>query len=213
MIIFLIAWWLMTKRNGMKQDKPARFVIILSCVFIFFLPLAAVAGIVAGDPRGQVTLVDFFDYTCPHCQNMEPIVKELMAVNPHLRVIYRPLPFLGPGALFATRMVFAAQKQKSFFVLHDALLNAHTELTPQAIVQIANAEGFNTQQLSTDINSLQVKQEVAENIEVAKQLNIQVLPTLIIGASNATSPSAVFYGETSFEKLQQALVQVNQPSG
>ena len=60
-------------------------------------------ALVGGDPKGDATLVEFFDYQCPYCKQMEPVLRQLIKDEPRLRVVYKEYPILGPGSTVAAR--------------------------------------------------------------------------------------------------------------
>src|ERR1041385_4852832 len=70
---------------------------------------------VAGNPNGDVTIVEFFDYECPHCKEMAPQVANMMQNDKNLKVIFKPLPIFGSMSVFAAKAGLAAAKQGKFF--------------------------------------------------------------------------------------------------
>lgn len=163
------------------------------------------AGIIEGEPTGKVTLVEFYDYTCPYCHVMNPVLNNLIQHNPQLRIIYRPLPILHPQSWWIAASVIASTKQRDFLVLHEALMNAREPLTKNHILALASHAGIDPQQLEADIEKPDVKEELQSNISVANRIGIQQLPAIIIGPSQAKAPTAVFYGVTSLAPLQAAI--------
>ena len=72
------------------------------------------AAPVGGNPAGDVTLVEFFDYNCPYCRRVAPTVAELEEADPDLRLVYKEFPILGPGSQFAARAALASRKQGKY---------------------------------------------------------------------------------------------------
>jgi protein-disulfide isomerase len=87
------------------------------------------AAPVGGNPAGDVTLVEFFDYNCPYCRRVAPTVVELEEADPGLRVVYKEFPILGPGSEFAARAALAARKQGKYVPFHNALMRATDQVT------------------------------------------------------------------------------------
>ena len=76
---------------------------------------------VGGNPAGDVTVVEFFDYRCPHCRRMAPVVKALLAEDPGIRLVYKELPILGEESTLAARAALAARGQGKYVDAHDRL--------------------------------------------------------------------------------------------
>ena len=81
---------------------------------------------IAGNPKGDVTLVEFFDVRCPYCRRMVSVVDELIKREPNLRIVYKDLPVLGPGSVAGARALLAAQKQGGYLKLPTLLMAANT---------------------------------------------------------------------------------------
>src|SRR5260370_2859102 len=77
---------------------------------------------VAGNPRGNASLVEFFDYRCPYCKQVEPSLDALLAEDRQLRLVYKEFPVLGPDSLLAARASLAARKQGKYDAIHRALM-------------------------------------------------------------------------------------------
>ncbi len=69
---------------------------------------------VSGDPNGDVTLVEFFDYNCPYCRQMAPVMTKAEEADPQLRIAYKEFPILGPNSTFAAKAALAANKQGKY---------------------------------------------------------------------------------------------------
>src|SRR5438309_2078451 len=100
--------------------KIARIVISLSLFSIFLFSISTYAqavnfyhvnDLIAGNPHGKVTVVEFFDFQCPHCITMAPILEAITEANPEVRIIYKQFPVRGPESEIAARAVFAANMQ------------------------------------------------------------------------------------------------------
>jgi protein-disulfide isomerase len=75
------------------------------------------AAPVGGNPEGDVTLVEFFDYNCPYCRTVAPTVTELGEADPDLRLVYKEYPILGPGSQFAARAALASRRQGKYVAM------------------------------------------------------------------------------------------------
>lgn len=79
---------------------------------------------VAGNPKGNVTLVEFFDYQCGHCIKMKPIVNNLIKNDPNLRVVYREFPIFGKSSEMASRVALAAALQGKYLSVQEGLFGS-----------------------------------------------------------------------------------------
>src|SRR5258708_24539073 len=84
-----------------------------------------------GNPTGDVTIVEFFDYRCPYCKKVAPSVEALLQEDPKLRVVYKEFPILGSESIFAARAAFAANKQGKYKPFHSAMMAATGQITEE----------------------------------------------------------------------------------
>ncbi|MDE2881095.1 MAG: DsbA family protein, partial [Acidobacteriota bacterium] len=97
---------------------------------------------VSGNPEGDVTLVEFFDYQCGYCKrSLEPVM-DLLETDPGLRVVWKDFPVLGQVSTFAALASMAAQKQGKYLELHKALMGAGERLTEESVMEIAGQAGL-----------------------------------------------------------------------
>ena len=136
---------------------------------------------VAGNPNGKVTLVEFFDYQCPHCIDMVPVVESLIKNNSQLKVVYKEFPIRGPMSDFSARAALAAQKQGKYSEFHKALMTSKVEpLTEEVVFELAKSSGLNVDQLKADMKNNVVDAQVKANMELAKKLKLMWTPVFFI---------------------------------
>ncbi|MGB6976888.1 MAG: DsbA family protein [Gammaproteobacteria bacterium] len=187
------------------------FIKTILCMVLFTLISTTNASVVAGNPLGKVILTEFFDYTSPPCQAMGNVIQQLVKNNPQLRVVYRPIPVLGPNAKFAAESAVSAQRQKKFAVFHTALLNSNQPLTQETILDIAKEVGINTRRLLSDMKNPVMQQDLRSNLQAAHDSKVHYLPTIIITAGNPKkTPPVIFYGKVSLAQLQTAVSNLQQ---
>jgi len=164
---------------------------------------------VAGNPKGKITVVEFFDYDCGHCISMAPVMDSILKTNSNVRIIFKDLPIRGPMSEFAARAAVAAQLQHKYYVFNHALLVARRPLSPQSVMQIAEQVGLNTEQLKRDMNSKAVRTQINSNLALANQLGVNGTPAFFIGKTNASDSEQVkmILGEMSKGELQDAIKQ------
>jgi len=148
---------------------------------------------VGGNPRGDVTLVEFYDYRCPYCRQAQATVDELIKSDPNLRVVYKEFPILGPESLIAARAAVAARSSSFFPAFHDALMNAPGPLTEEAVLKIAGSVGINVSALELDMGKPEIEEILAANHALARKIGINGTPAYIIG--DALLPGVVELAE------------------
>lgn len=142
---------------------------------------------IAGNPKGQITMVEFFDYNCGYCRLMYADVADLIKHEKNLRVIFREYPILGQKSLLPAKAALAAQKQGKYESLHDAMMNAKMPLDQNEIIKLATGLKIDTHRLLADIQSPEINKQIQENLAIGQAINIQGVPTFII--ARTTPPS------------------------
>jgi protein-disulfide isomerase len=144
---------------------------------------------VAGNPQGDVTVVEFFDYRCPYCKQVEPSLAQLRKEDSKLRVVYKELPILGPDSVIAARAALAARKQGKYLALHEALMRARGSLDEATVLKIAGEAGLDSQRLKADMGAAEVEQILDRNLKLARALAITGTPGFVVG--DTVVPGAV----------------------
>ena len=83
----------------------------------------------AGDPRGDVTIVEFFDTRCPYCRRLEPVMDSFLAKDRKVRPVYKDLPILGPASVLGSKALLAAQKQDAYGKMREAVMKLPPDTT------------------------------------------------------------------------------------
>lgn len=146
---------------------------------------------VGGNPEGDVTIVLFTDYNCPHCRNSHDVIDAVVAEDGNVRVVYREWPVLGPDSLLAAKAALAADIQGKYAPFHAALMDLTDVANTQSLLKVALDAGV-------DINTMLVDQEkdtVIKQLEdtklVAEEFGLTGTPAFFIGTSVASgAPSA-----------------------
>jgi protein-disulfide isomerase len=134
-----------------------------------------------GNPRGAVTVVEFFDPRCPYCKRMRPVVDELLRRQQDVRWVMKDLPVLGPGSVVASRVLLAAQKQGKYAELHDAVLKLREEPTEPVLRREAERLGLDWARLKRDAEDPSIQRRIDTNSQLAQALQIQGTPAMVIG--------------------------------
>jgi len=161
------------------------------------------AAPVGGNPTGDVTLVEFFDYNCPYCRRVAPTVVELEEADPGLRLVYKEFPILGPGSEFAARAALAARKQGKYVPFHKALMRATDQVTEPTVMEIAREVGLDTERLEQDMRDPAIQEAIARNLQLANALGITGTPSFVVG-------DRMVPGAADFRTLQGLIADVRQ---
>ncbi len=137
---------------------------------------------VGGNPDGDVTLVEFFDYRCGYCKRAHPEVQALIEQDPEIRYVAKEFPILGPASVAASRMALAALDMDSskYGELHDALMSFEGQLTEAAAYQIARSVGYDTEALEERAGSDGIEARIRENYRLAQALGINGTPGFVL---------------------------------
>jgi protein-disulfide isomerase len=138
---------------------------------------------VAGNPVGDVTIVEFFDYRCPYCKRIHPVIVELLDGDRGIRFVYKEWPILGPDSVFAARLAIAAGKRGKYKAVHDALMSARGELTADAALALAASVGLDAEALKQDVaaQTAEVDAIFKRNYDLAAALDITGTPGFVVG--------------------------------
>lgn len=147
-------------------------------------------NIVLGNPEGDVTLVELFDYNCTYCRRALPDVLDLIAEDPNLRVILKEFPILSEGSVDAARIgVLVNRSDANYALFHTNLLTARGTIDAQAALAAAESLGLNPISLELDMQAAEVTQAIERTYLIAAELGLTGTPTFIIG--NEILPGAV----------------------
>lgn len=136
---------------------------------------------IAGNPNGDITVVEFFDYRCGYCKRASPVVEQLLKKDGRIRLALKEFPILGPDSLIASRAAIASIEQGKYEPFHGALMAASGSLSEDRIMRIASDVGLDTVKLRQDMESPAVKKIIKRNHEIARKLEISGTPSFIIG--------------------------------
>jgi protein-disulfide isomerase len=136
---------------------------------------------VGGNPEGKVSLVEFFDYRCPYCKEMQPSIEKLAAADPGLRLVYKEFPILGPVSVTAAHAALAAERQGKYEAFHRAMMAARGNITDATVYAVAKSVGLDLAQLKHDMQSPEIGKEVAANLKLADAIEVSGTPAFVIG--------------------------------
>jgi len=163
---------------------------------------------VVGNPAGDITLVEFFDYNCGYCKRMLPAIVDLVKTDPKLRVVFKEWPVLSEGSADAARIALGVLK-----VAPEQYMDFHVELMAQPggnegigeerALQVADELGIDTDAVLAASKEPSIDEAIAENFRVAEALGLRGTPSYVVG--NEVIPGAV-----SFETLQEKIAEARE---
>lgn len=136
---------------------------------------------VLGNPRGDITLTEFFDYNCPFCKKLVPTVQKLIAADKGLRVVFREWPVFGEGSEFAARVSLASMAQGKYWQTHTALMGMKDRAAEPSVMRVVRKLGLDEARLKKDMASDKVSSHIAKSFELADHMSLAGTPTLIAG--------------------------------
>ena len=166
---------------------------------------------VVGNPKGKITIIEFFDYQCIHCKEMAPILQATIKDDPKIRVVYKELPIFGGDSKYAARAALAAQLQGKYEVLHNALMASKQRLNQNTVLDIARKAGLNMKRLQADMLRGSIKRALNTNLQLAKNLRLMGTPAIIVGPNMGGPNAKQFFvpGVVREAALQRLVQQAN----
>jgi len=136
-----------------------------------------------GNPNGDVTIVEWYDYQCPYCKTLSPELEKIIKEDGHVRLVLKDWPILGPPSPEASRLVLATKYQGKFEAAHKALMSRVGRLTTGTIDETLAAAGVDVERTKADLEAHKTEIEalLARNNEQAEGLGFNSTPSFIVG--------------------------------
>src|SRR5512135_2949484 len=165
------------KRQASEQAEKQQKVISDNADAIFRSPLAFVAG----NPDGNVSVVEFFDYNCGYCRRALPDVVKLVDNDNKVRLVLKELPIFGDDSEAAAKAALAAHKQGKYFEMHQKLFTEPGKADKEKALRIANELGLDVAQLEKDMADPEIQKSLDQAKDLAQKLGLQGTPLYLIG--------------------------------
>jgi protein-disulfide isomerase len=159
---------------------------------------------VAGNPDGDVTLVEFYDLRCPYCRKMLPVVADLLHADPKVRLVYKDIPILGPASVLGAKAVLAARSQGGYQKLRDLIMAGPPAITEQSLRADAGRAGIDWDRLRHDMDDAAIEKRINDNLDLAHALGIDGTPAYVIGGK-------LLSGAVDLAELQAAVAAARTP--
>jgi protein-disulfide isomerase len=138
---------------------------------------------VAGNPAGDITIVEYFDYQCPYCRKVEPELCQVVQDDGKVRLVLKDWPVLGPVSVVAARLALASKYQDKFLKAHEALIGVNSKLTEPRIRELLAGAGIDVDRLDRDLaaNAKAIDAILARNNDQATAFGFNGTPSFIVG--------------------------------
>jgi protein-disulfide isomerase len=145
---------------------------------------------VIANPQGDITVVEFFDYTCPYCKAAEPRLMRLADGDKRIKVVMREFPILTRQSFIAARMALAAAKQGKYRAFHLAMMHREGLWGEAEVMETAKAVGLDLARARRDMNAPDVTDEIVNNFNLARGIRVFQTPAYIVGSHLVMGDSA-----------------------
>jgi protein-disulfide isomerase len=158
---------------------------------------------VLGNPDGDVTVVEFFDYNCPYCRSVTPTLLEAVEADGNVRLILKELPILRESSRMAARAAIASAAQGAYATFHTRLMAEVRDINRANVLDLAKRMGLDVDQLEADMDSRDTEQAIADTYRLAEAIGVGGTPAFVIG--DTLVPGAV-----GRERLMQLIAEARE---
>jgi len=184
------------KRQASMQAESNKKVIVERKASIFKAP----TDFVLGNTKGEISVVEFFDYNCGWCKKAVDEVNKLTKADPQVRIVMKELPIFGENSTTAAKAAMASIRQGKYWDFHLALMK-EKQVTKDNLFKIAEKVGLNVDKLKADMADPAIDAALKENASLAQELGIEGTPGFIID-------SRVNVGFVPAEGIKEILAEV-----
>jgi protein-disulfide isomerase len=161
---------------------------------------------VLGNPDGDVTVVEFFDYRCPYCQRLTDMLLETVEEDGNVRLVLKEYPILSEASEVAARAAIAAAQQGRYAEFHRALMTDIQTVNRNSVLRLAEMMGLDVQQLKADMDSETVTRTLQKTRQLGQALQISGTPAFVIG-------DTVVPGALDRARLEELIAQARDKQG
>jgi protein-disulfide isomerase len=169
------------KRQKAAEAEKNRAAVAENNATIFSSP----HQVVLGNPQGNVTMVEFFDYNCGYCKHALSDMLTLLKTDPNLKFVLKEFPVLGEGSVEAAHVAVAARMQdvtgKKYIEFHQKLLGGRGPADKARALAAAKEVGFDMARIEKDMGSDEVKKTIDENLKLADLIGVNGTPSYVVG--------------------------------
>ena len=170
------------KRQATAEAEKHRNAVKDNAAIIYDSP----RQVTVGNPQGDVTIVEFFDYNCGYCKRAMTDMLDLIKNDPKLKFVLKEFPVLGEGSVQAAQVAAAVRMQdktggKKYLEFHQKLLASRGQVDKARALAVAKEVGFDTARIEKDMASDEVKAQIEESMKLAEALGLNGTPSYVVG--------------------------------
>jgi protein-disulfide isomerase len=158
---------------------------------------------IGGNPKGDVTIVEFFDYRCPYCKQVQPMIEGLLGDDPKLRIVYKEFPILGPASVYASKMALASRAQGKYDAFHRAMMNAKGNIDDKAVDKVAASVGIDVAKAKAGLEAPAIQAVIKKDLDLSDALGINGTPSFIIAGK-------LYPGAMTLDELKKSIAEARQ---
>ncbi len=138
---------------------------------------------VLGNPQGDITIVEYFDYQCPFCKKISPVLDQVVSEDKKVRLVLKDWPILGDPSGYAARLVLATKYQNKYEPAHRALIGAVGRLTESVIDETLAKAGVDVAKAKADLesNKATIDALLKRNYAQAEAFGFRGTPAFVVG--------------------------------
>ena len=162
---------------------------------------------VIGNPKGDITIVEFFDYRCPYCKASAPSIEQLLNDDKGIRLVLKDYPILGKDSVFASRVALVVAKHGKYADFYKAMFALKTPVDETATLGVVKEIGLDPAQVKKEMEASDIDVILKHNYELGRSIGADGTPAYVIG-------DAIFAGALTGEELRGkiAAVRAKQPT-
>jgi protein-disulfide isomerase len=153
---------------------------------------------IGGNPKGNVTVVEFYDYQCGYCKVSVEAIQKLLAGDKNVKLVYKEFPILGPNSVQAAKASLASVRQGKFEKFHNALMTDKEHLSDESVFKIAKTVGLDVEKLKKDMADPAIDKMIKDNQALGSEIGAHGTPTFVIG-------DEIYPGAMQFDALKKAV--------
>jgi len=158
---------------------------------------------IGGNPNGDATVVEFFDYRCPYCKQMQPMIEGLLKTDRNLRIVYKEFPILGDASTYAAKMALAARAQGKYDAFHRAMMDTKGKIDDAVVDRVATSVGIDVAKAKAAMAAPAIDAAIKKDYALADALDINGTPSFIIAGK-------LYPGALSLAELKKAIADARQ---
>ncbi|WP_199554376.1 DsbA family protein [Sandaracinobacteroides hominis] len=156
------------------------------------------AGAWAGNPDGDVVLVEFFDFNCPYCRQSSGDVERLLKEDPNLKLVFRDMPVLGPDSERFALAALSAAQQGRYAAFYRNVFAGQGALSQERLIRNTRAAGLDEAKVAAALSSKELQAEVEKNVSLGRALGLTGTPSYVVG-------NKILSGAVGYEALKEAV--------